>query len=105
MNERLSGMLGFAMRAGKLILGTDLVCKAMPKGGKGKVLLVGVASSASAATKKKLIVKSEFYGIEAIELPIDTDTLASLLGKTHPVAAIAVTDEGFAKEIAKAAST
>lgn len=104
MNERLSGMLGFAMRAGKLILGTDLVCKAMPKGGRSRPHLVAVANSASDATKKKLFVKSEFYGIEAIELPIDTDTLARLLGKEHPVAAVAVTDDAFAKEIARAAS-
>ena len=104
MNERLSGMLGFAMRAGKLILGTELVCKAMPKAGKGRVFLVAVADSASAATKKKLFTKSEFYGLSAIELPVDADTLASLLGKEHPIAAVAVTDERFAEEIAKAAS-
>ena len=94
-------MLGFAMRAGKLILGTELVCKAMPR---GKIFLVAVACSASAATKKKLFTKSEFYGIAATELPIDADTLAALLGKEHPLAAVAVTDGRFADEIVKAAS-
>ena len=105
VNERLLGMLGFAMRAGKLILGTDLVCKAMPKKGNGRVFLVAVSASASDATKKKLFVKSEFYGIEAVELQLDTDTLAQRLGKSHPIAAVAVTDGAFAKEIVRAAST
>ena len=63
INSRLAGMLGFAMRAGKLILGTDIVCRAMPKRGAGRVLLVAVSCTASDATKKKLFTKSEFYGI------------------------------------------
>lgn len=104
INSRLTGMLGFAMRAGKLILGTDIVCRAMPKRGGGRVLLVAVSCTASDATKKKLFTKSEFYGIRAIEIPVSADELGRLLGKSHPTAAVGITDEGFAKEILKAAS-
>lgn len=104
INSRLAGMLGFAMRAGKLILGTDIVCRAMPKRGGGRVLLVAVSCTASDATKKKLFTKSEFYGIKATEIAVSTDELGRLLGKSHPTAAVGVTDEGFAKEILKAAS-
>lgn len=104
INSRLAGMLGFAMRAGKLILGTDIVCRAMPKRGGGRVLLVAVSCTASDATKKKLFTKSEFYGIRAIEIPVSIDELGRLLGKSHPTAAVGITDEGFAKEILKAAS-
>lgn len=99
INQRLYGMLGFAMRAGKLIIGTELVCRAMPG---GRVKLVLVSASASAATKKKLFVKSGFYGISAIEVDIDTVSLGNLLGKSYSPAAIAVTDSGFAEEIKKA---
>ncbi len=93
-------MIGFAMRAGKLVIGTELICRAMPK---GNIKLVAVASDASAATKKKLFAKSGFYSISAIEVDIDTDSLGEMLGKSYSPAAIAVTDDGFAAEIKKAA--
>ena len=92
-------MIGFAMRAGKLVIGTELICRAKTN---GNVKLVAVAKDASAATKKKLFAKSGFYSISAIEVDLDTDSLGELLGKTYAPAAIAVTDEGFAREIKKA---
>ena len=98
-NQRLYGMLGFAMRAGKVIIGTDLVCRAMPT---GRVKLVLISAAASDATKKKLFVKSDYYSISAIEVDVDTERLGNLLGKSYAPAAVAVTDEGFAEEIKKA---
>ncbi len=92
-------MLGFAMRAGKLVIGTELICRAMPR---GDVRLVVVSKDASEATKKKLFTKSEFYNITAIEVDIDTERLGKLLGKTYAPAAVGVTDEGFSAEIKKA---
>ncbi len=92
-------MLGFAMRAGKLVIGTELVCSSMPR---GKVKLVLISSSASEATKKKLLTKSEYYGISTIEVDIDTERLGKTLGKTYSPVCVAVTDEGFASEIIKA---
>ena len=97
--QRLFGMLGFAMRAGKVIIGTELVCRAMPT---GRVKLVLVSSTASEATKKKLFVKSDYYSISAIEVDVDTERLGNLLGKSYAPAAVAVTDDGFAEEIKKA---
>jgi ribosomal protein L7Ae-like RNA K-turn-binding protein len=98
-NQRLYGMLGFAMRAGKVIIGTELVCRAMPT---GRVKLVLVSSAASEATRKKLFVKSDYYSISAIEVDVDTERLGNLLGKSYAPAAVAVTDDGFAEEIKKA---
>ncbi len=92
-------MLGLAMRAGKLVIGTELICRAMPK---GSVKLVLISNEASALTKKKLKAKSEFYNISAIEVDIDTERLGRLLGKTYAPAAVAVVDNGFAAQIKKA---
>lgn len=89
-------MLGLAMRAGKVIIGTEQVCVALKK---GRVRLVLVASDASVSTKKKITVKCEFYGITSVEIPIDTAALGALLGKTYAPAAVAVTDDGFAREL------
>lgn len=94
-------MLGFARRAGKTVIGTEMVCRMMPK--KGCIKLVVISSGASDSTKKKLTVKCEFYHIPSVVTEIDTVSLASLLGKTGAVAAVAVTDDGFAEEIKKAA--
>ena len=95
-SDRLYGMLGLAMRAGRVTIGTEQVCLAMPK---GHVKLVLVSEGASAPTKKKVLTKSEFYGITAITVDIDTAELGRLLGKTHTPACIAITDENFAKQI------
>ena len=100
-NQRFYGMLGFAMRAGKLVIGTEQICKSMAR---GEVKLVVISNGASDNTKKKLTVKSDYYGVSAVEAEIDTERLGSLLGKTYAPAAVAVTDDGFAAEIKKAVS-
>ncbi len=100
INEtRLLGMLGFAMRAGKLVIGTESVCRAMAKGSPKLVL---VSDAASEGTKKKLTVKCEFYGIPYEMLPIEAGRLGALLGKAYAPMAIAVTESGFSEEIIKA---
>ena len=120
-------MIGFARRAGKTVIGTELVCRAMPK---GEVKLVVISSTASDSTKKKLTVKSAFYGISWVLIEIDTERLlgvlgavdglgnriglglggclggrlGALVGKGGAVAAIAITDQMFADEVVKASA-
>lgn len=97
--KRIRGMLGFAMRAGKTVIGTDLITKALAR---GSVRLVVISSGASDATKERMTLKCKFYGVLALEVKIDTDELGRLLGKTYAPAAVALTDDGFATEIKKA---
>ena len=92
-------MLGFAMRAGRVIIGADLVAASMAKRGKDKPRLVLVSVDASDATKKRAFSKSEFYGIEALEIPLEQDELGRLLGKTYAPVVLGITDERFAQEI------
>ncbi len=92
-------MLGFARRAGRVIIGTELVCRAMPKAGDGKIRLVIISDKASDATRKKLAGKCEFYGIEHVEVNITAEELGHTVGKMSSIAVVAVTDERFAKEI------
>ena len=100
---RLKGMLGFAMRAGKVIFGTDTVCSAMAGRGKDRARLVLVSSTASEGTKKKLLQKAEFYGVDALQINIDSDELGRLLGKLYTPATVAIIDDRFAEEIKRAA--
>ena len=99
-DTRLSGMLGFAMRAGKLVLGTEQVCLAMASSTRKKrPKLVLIASGISPATYKKVAVKAQFYDIECRPLPIEPSELGRLLGKTYAPAALAVIDDGFATQL------
>ena len=97
--QRLRGMLGFAMRAGKLIIGTELVCSAMSS--KKAPKLVVVSQGASNGTKNKISYKCEFYNIKMVQINMSTDELGRLLGKTYTPAVIGIMDEGFANEIEK----
>ena len=101
-NTRLIGMLGFAMRAGKVVIGTDLVCRQLAT---GSVRLVLVSSGASDNTKKKILNKCLFYSVRAIVCEIEPERLGALLGKLYAPSAVAILDGRFAEEIAKAHDT
>ena len=99
MNEkRLRGMLGFAMRAGKAVLGTDTVCKRMAAG-KDRISLLLITEDSSDNAKKKLTSKAEFYGIEYKTVNVSSSWLGELLGKTYSPVCVGIADDGFAKEI------
>ena len=100
--EKFLGMLGLARRAGKVIIGTSEVCLSMPR---GKTRLVIVSDEASAATKKKLTTKCDFYGIKRITVSVGISELGRRLGKTYTPACVAVTDEGFAAQLFKLAES
>ena len=90
-------MLGFAMRAGKVTIGTDAVCTAL--GSKNKPRIVLLASDVSDSTRKKIFTKCEFYKVKAVQISIGADELGDLLGKTYSPATVGITDEGFAEQI------
>ena len=98
-NIRLRGMLGFAMRAGKVVIGTEPVCSAMTERASKRARLVLISRTASQGTKDKILHKAEFYGVEAAVINMDSDELGSLLGKLYAPAVIAIIDDRFAEEI------
>ena len=102
MSDKFSGMLGLAMRAGRLIIGTEQVCLALAK---GRVRLCIVSASASDGTKKKLRTKCEFYGVEMITPDIEIGELGRVLGKTYAPACVGVADENFAAALLRLAES
>ena len=96
--KRVLGMLGLAMKAGKVVIGTEQVISFLQK---GKVKLILVSGSASDGTKKKMLHKCEFYKTRMVELSIETDELGRLLGKTYTPAVVGITDENFSRTIVK----
>ena len=101
-SDRLRGMLGLAMRAGKVVIGTETVCLSLGK--RDKVKLVLIACDASDATKKKIVTKCNFYGVAVTEVELDTSEMGRLLGKTYGPATVAILDDGFAREILRCAA-
>ena len=98
-NNRFLGMLGFAMRAGKVVIGADLVCRAVSS---AKARLVLVCTAASENTQKKILNKCRFYGVRVLTCAVSPERLGELLGKLYAPSAVAITDERFADEIERA---
>ena len=96
--KRALGMLGLAMKAGKVVIGTEQVIAFLKKERLKLVLLSGTASE---GTKKKIGFKCEFYKTRVYEVAVDADELGRLLGKTYSPAAVGITDENFSNVIAK----
>ena len=91
--RKLLSSLGLCARAGKLIFGVPMICDALRGGGRKMPLLVFEAADTSENTHKKIADKTEFYGVRTVRLQCDGATLASALGKTSSLAAVAITDE------------
>ena len=99
MDKRILTSLGLCSKAGKLIYGVPMIIEAMQKG--KKVFLVLEAEDTSNNTHKKITDKCSYYGVKKIQLEADGGTIASAVGKTSSLAALAITDEGFYKMISK----
>lgn len=91
-------MLGLAMKAGKVVIGTEQVVAFIQK---KRIKLVLLSSGSSDGTKKKIRSKCEYYNVPMTELPIQTDELGSLLGKTYTPAVVGITDENFSRTLNK----
>lgn len=96
MNERVLGLLGLALRAGKLTAGQEPALKLIRR---GKAKLILLAEDASDNTKKVFYDKGKYYGVPVLEKG-SMDQLGKALGKGQR-AVVAVSDEGFAKSMLK----
>ena len=99
MDSRIWGSLGLCSKAGKLIFGVPMIIEAMQKG--KKVFLVIEAQDTSDNTHKKITDKCNFYGVKKIRLDVDGGALASYVGKSSSLAAVAITDESFYQMVSK----
>ncbi len=87
-------ILGLAKKAGKLVVGTPLVCKALAA--KTPPALVVVSARASDNTKKRLRDKTAHYGVRLFEYDADGEEIALAAGKTSVCASAAICDAGLA---------
>lgn len=98
-SEKLLGLLGLAARAGKLVYGTPMVCEALKD--RKKIYYVFRAKGASENTHKRIGDRCRYYGVTLIDVELDTAEFGRRLGKSGELAAVALTDAGFAQGIEK----
>ena len=95
--KKLLGLLGLASRARRLVTGTDLCRDAVRR---GQLILVIVASDASANTADRITNACLYYDTDWCQVPIPSSVLSKQIGKTANVAVIGITDVNFANGIA-----
>lgn len=94
--DKTLGLIGLAKRAGRLVCGESAVKEGVRF---GKARLVIIASDASDNTQKNISDSCKYYDVNYY-IAYDKDTLGHAVGNSYN-AAIAITDEGFAKSIEK----
>ena len=99
--QKVLSNLGLCARARKLIFGVPMICEAMRKGGSNSPVLIIEAADTSENTHKKIADKAAYYKVRTVRLNCDGATLASALGKTSSLAAVAITDEQMCRMVEK----
>ena len=99
--EKILSALGLCVRAGKVIFGVPMICDALKKGGANKPALIIEASDTSDGTHKRIADKSAFYQVRTVRIDCDGATLASALGKTASLAAVAIKDKEMCNIVEK----
>ena len=92
MNAFLN-LLGLAVRARKVISGTEITIKGILK---GEVKLVVMASDFSDRTKKDLHNKASYYNVPVVDT-LDSEVLKTAIGRDRKV--MGIIDLGFAKRL------
>ena len=96
INNNILGLIGLAMKAGKICFGADSVEENLVK---HKVKLLIISEDSSERTKNKFINLSEKYNVPVI-IDGDIETLSKSIGKSNK-AIIGIKDINFAESIQK----
>lgn len=98
-SAKILGLLGLCARAGRLVLGTPMICESLKA--KKEILMVLMAEGVSENTRKRLSDRCGFYGVRLESVKVTTAELAHALGKSGELAAVGVTDPNFASGLEK----
>lgn len=96
--KKALSMIGICKKAGRLVSGVPIVCDALRD---GKAELVVYASAAAENSVKRVTDKAKSYETEALSLDVTPEELGHSIGKSGAVAAVGITDRGFAEAIKK----
>ena len=94
MNDKILGMIGLAVRAGKVAFGVFMTEKALDE---GRAELVVASEDIGASNRRKIEGKCKNCGVNLVFYS-DKESLSRALGKKD-VPVVAICDEGFAGAI------
>ncbi|MCR5264478.1 MAG: ribosomal L7Ae/L30e/S12e/Gadd45 family protein [Clostridiales bacterium] len=95
-NAKLKGLLGMAMKAGRLVAGADRLRDRIR--GSGDVYLALTASDASGNTVKRVSGCCEYYEVPYAVCGLDSEELGSCVGR-GVIACVGITDARFYKGV------
>ena len=95
--EQLLFTIGLARKAGKVSVGTDMVCDDIRK---KKVHIVIYASDVSANTEKRISDCCNYYNVSCHKCTVTKEDLGIAIGKSF-AACIGITDENLSKLISR----
>ncbi len=94
--QKVYGLLGLAMKAGKVVTGTDACLETIKK---KEIYLILLAKDASERTKNLFYEKGKEFSIMVIDI-LSMEELSKAVGKQNKVV-IGVKEKGFAQAIKK----
>ncbi len=99
----LLSVIGLCRSAGRLVMGTEMICEALKKRGVGKNfedIIVIEASDTSENTHKRITDRCSYYNVRYIRIESDRLSLGKAIGRGE-VGAVMVNDESFCRAIDK----
>ena len=96
--KKALSMIGLCKKAGRIVSGVPIVCDAMRD---GKVCLTVYAAKAAENSVKRVTDKAKSFETEALGIDVLPEALGHAIGKAGAVAAVGITDAGFAAAIKK----
>lgn len=93
---RIAHLLGLARRANSILCGSNLTISAIQS---NKAMLTLISSDASDRTKKQLSDKCLSHNVKLVHLPLTSDEISHIVGKSSPVSVLAILDKNFASGI------
>ena len=96
--KKALSMIGLCKKAGRLVSGVPIVVDAIRD---NKVCLVVYAAKAAENSVKRITDKARSYDVTAAGIDVSPEELGHSIGKVGSVAAVGITDKGFADAIKK----
>ncbi len=96
--KKALSLIGMCKKAGRIVSGVPIVCDAMRD---NKLSLVVYAAKAAENSVKRVTDKAKTYKTQALALDVSPEELGHAIGKAGAVAAVGISDSGFAGAIKK----
>ena len=99
------GIIGLCRGARRAVIGVPMICETLKKRAErgadegGEAIIVVEASDTSDNTHKRIKDRCAYYNVRHVRIGSDCEALARAVGKSSPVAAVAINDKSFCRAL------